>query len=141
MEKNVDTQSHLSKLVTFHCCVLMSSYNQQLLVQAHKSGSCGTRAGLSIRQKAAHERAAEQPRCSGGRASFSKETSLHLNSIDVLLTQLSCLWLLSLPGMKNPECQYLKQKRSHKLSTNTREILPYSLAEQFVVYGDPWDCF
>lgn len=136
MEKNVDTQSHLSKLVTFHWCswwaATICSFSCKLINQEAVAPGQGW---VSARRLHVEGRQS-LPHCSGGRALFSTETSLHLNRIDVLLTQLSCLWLLGPPGRKNPECQYLKQKQSHRLSMNTRKILAYTLAGRFVLYAD-----
>lgn len=55
IEKNVDTGSHLSKLAIFYM-LFLSSYNQQLLLQPHRSGSSDTRAELSINQYPAQKR-------------------------------------------------------------------------------------
>lgn len=114
----------------------MSSYNLQLLLQAHKSGSCGTRAGLSISQKAARGRAAEP-------ASLLRRKGVVLyrnkppSEQDWCVTHTTELPLASRPpGRKSPECQYLKQKQSHRLSMNTRKILAYTLAGRFVLYAD-----
>lgn len=59
----------------------------------------------------------------------------------MLLTELSYLWPFSLPGMKTPECQHLKQKQSRNLSTCTGEILAYTLAEEIKLCMVTWDCF
>lgn len=55
-----------------------------------------------------------------------------------MLAQLSCLGPFSVTRMKTPECQHLKQKQSHRLSTGTGEILAYTLAEEIklCMYGD-----
>lgn len=58
---NVDTGPRLSKPVPFYT-VFMSSYNQQLPTQAHKSGSSDSGAGLSISWDAARART-EAGRC------------------------------------------------------------------------------
>jgi len=102
--------------------LFMSSYNQ-LLLQPHTSGSSDTRAGLSISQHAAHQRRT-QPASLLRRKSVVFETNMPPSEqyMDVLLTQLSCLWPFSLPEIRNPECQHLKQKQSYKLSKYTGEM-------------------
>lgn len=76
LKKNVDTGSHLSNLVIFYT-LFLSSYNQQLLLQPHRSGSSDTRAELSISQYPAHKRIHSLPRFSDeGRGFLKKHASI-----------------------------------------------------------------